>query len=65
MTKAYIQTRQTIPTKHVLATLAHHLRTAFIFLDWNGTHWTTFYQIVVKKEHRVVAAADLSGVFLA
>jgi hypothetical protein len=61
----HVQTRQTIPTKHVLASFTHHLGTAFILLDWNGAHWTTFYQIIVEEHHRVVSSARLAGIFFA
>jgi hypothetical protein len=60
MKKTYIQTRQTIPTKDVFASLTHHLRTAFVLLDRNGAHWTAFYKIVVEKHHRVVTDAGFA-----
>lgn len=61
----HVETRQTIPTKDVFAALTHHLCTAFVLLDGDGAHGTTFYQIIVEEHHRVVSSAGFASVLFA
>lgn len=63
--KTHIQARQTIPAKDVLASLAHHLSTAFVFFNGNGAHRTTFYQVVVVHQHWVMRSTRLTRILFA
>jgi hypothetical protein len=47
--RTYIQRCQAVPAENMLATLAHHLSAAFIFLDRNIAHGTTLDEIGVKR----------------
>jgi len=44
----YVEWRQAVPAEHMFTTLAHHLCTAGVTLDWHVARRTTLYQRILR-----------------